>query len=176
MAIRRDNSNEIILNSLEQFNTRSDIRNFLLNQWIQETPGTKYRYFVETLVSGNRIYLERPGRLNKGCDFVIYIENVHQWKNGNDRPPNHDYILNDLSLKKQSLNQAQWTLLISSIRSVYNCETYNTAVQHISNLPVVDGHSYETLLKIMKWFFIEQDITYWSGEGRGKFFSAILNI
>tara|TARA_R110001583_G_scaffold114863_1_gene265275 strand:- start:4594 stop:5124 length:531 start_codon:yes stop_codon:yes gene_type:complete len=176
MAIRQDNSINQILNNIEQYNNRSFIRNFLLNKWIQENSGTKYRYFVEVLANGNRLYLERPGRLNKGCDFVIYIENTHQWKNGNDRPPDHNYILNDLSLKKQSLNQAEWTSLLNSISSIYNCETYNSAIRHISNLPIINGHSYELLLKTIRWLFIEQDITYWSGQGRGMFLSAIQNL
>lgn len=176
MAIRPDNSISINLNNIEQFNNKSDIRNFLLNNWIQEASGSKYRYFVETLTNGNRIYLERPGRLNKGCDFVIYIENTHLWNNGNDRPPDHNYILNDLTIKKQSLNLAEWTSLLNSINSIYNCETYNTAIQHIQNLPVLNGHSYEILLKTIRWFLIEQDITYWSGQGRGMFHSTIQNI
>jgi hypothetical protein len=46
------------------------------------------------VTDGNRIYLERPGRLNEGCDFVVYIENIYLWNNGNDRPPSHMFILN----------------------------------------------------------------------------------
>ena len=102
MTIRPDNSTPIILANIEQFNNRADIRDFLLNQWKQEASQTKYRYFVETLQNGNQIYLERPGRLNKGCDFVIFIENHLLFKNGNDKPPRHDFILNDLRLKKQN--------------------------------------------------------------------------
>jgi hypothetical protein len=176
MAIRPDNSNIIVLNNIEQFNNKSDIRNFLLNQWIQEASGAKYRYFVETLANGNRIYLERPGRLNKGCDFIIYVENTYLWKNGNDRPPDHNFILNDLSLKKQLLNQDQWSSIINSVHSIYNCETYNNAFYHIANLPIINGHTYEVLLKTIRWFLIEQDITYWSGQGRGMLFSTIQNI
>ncbi len=100
MAIRQDNSTAITLPSVEQFNNKTAIRDFLLRQWISESPQTKYRYFVEVLNSVQRIYLERPGRLNKGCDFVIYAENSYQWKNGNDRPPNHDLFLTTLPSRK----------------------------------------------------------------------------
>lgn len=176
MGIRPDNSKTIILKNIEQFNNKSDIRVFLLNQWIQEASGSKYRYFVETLTNGDRIYLERPGRLNKGCDFVIYIENTHLWNNGNDRPPDHNFVLNDLSIKKQYLSHQQWIKLLNSIESIYNCETYSLAIQHIQNVPTINGHSYEVLLKTIRWFLIEQDITYWSGQGRNMFFSTIQNL
>ena len=95
MAIRIDNSINIELN-IDQISDKTDLRIFLLNQWIIEIIGTKYRYFVETLTDGNRIYLERPGRLNKGCDFVILIENHVKFKNGNDRAPKHEFITDDL--------------------------------------------------------------------------------
>ena len=38
--------------------------------------------------------------LNKGCDFVVYVEDLILWKNGNDRPPKHDDVLDDLHQKK----------------------------------------------------------------------------
>jgi len=176
MTVRQDNSTNIDLYNIEQFSNRSEIRNFLLNQWIQETPSMKYRYFVETLSDGNRIYLERPGRLNKGCDFVIYIENTYLWNNGNDRPPDHKFILNDLASKKHTLSQNEWSSFLDVVGRIYNCDTYQNAIALATNLPVPNGHSYEMLLKTIRWFFIEQDITYWSGEGRGMFNNAILNI
>jgi hypothetical protein len=100
MAVRQDSS--ITLPSIEQFNNKKDIRGFLLQQWIAESPHAKYRYFVETLQTGTKIYLERPDRLNKGCDFVIFGENAYLWNNGNDRPPDHGFIINDFISKRQS--------------------------------------------------------------------------
>lgn len=175
MTIRPDNYTPITLANIEQFHNRSEIRNFLLNQWMQETPSTKYRYFVDTLINGNRIYLERPGRLNKGCDFVIFIENHIRFNNGNDKPPRHDFILDDLTLKKQSLNTKEYQNLILSITDIYNCDTIKNASIRLENQQVV-GESYELILKIIRWFLIEQDITYWSGEGRLRFFNAVKNI
>lgn len=172
MAIRQDNSTAITLPSIEQFNNKTAIRDFLLRQWISESPQMKYRYFVEVLNSGQRIYLERPGRLNKGCDFVIYAENSYQWKNGNDRPPNHDFILNDLTLKKNTFTQQQWDVFLLAVTEIYNSNPYANATQFINGLPIL-GHDYELLLKLIRWFFIEQDITYWSSKGREMFYDAI---
>lgn len=173
MTIRPDQSIPIVINNIDQINNKSTIRNFLLNQWIIEAPNAKYRYFVETLTNGNRIYLERPGRLNKGCDFVIYIENHILFNNGNDKPPPHNFILNDLAIKKQALPVAVWQILIASIKTIFNCQPYNIASQSLQNLPVM-GESYEVILKTLRWLFIEQDITYWSGQGRQMLFNEIL--
>lgn len=176
MTIRSDNPIEVVLNNLEQFNSKADIRNFLLKQWISEIKATKYRYFVETLVDGNRIYLERPGRLNKGCDFVIYLENIYQWQNGNDRPPNYNFILNDLAAKRNELSQNEWQIFLDAVADIYECRTIQIAMNKTNQLPLSQGHSYELLLKTIRWFFIEQDITYWSGQGRARFFNAIQNL
>ncbi|MBS1537263.1 MAG: hypothetical protein JST20_05890 [Bacteroidetes bacterium] len=172
MAIRQDDSITITLKNLEQFNNKTDIREFLLKQWISESPQKKYRYFVEVLNSGKHIYLERPGRLNKGCDFVIYVENIYQWKNGNDRPPNHDFVLNDLKLKKNIFSQQQWDKLLLCVNEIFNSKPYRNTIQFTNELPII-GHDYELLLKLIKWLFIEQDITYWSGEGRELFYRKI---
>ena len=172
MTIRHDQSISIVINNIDQINNKTTIRNFLLNQWITEAPNTKYRYFVETLANGNRIYLERPGRLNKGCDFVIYIENHIIHNNGNDKPPPHNFVLDDLTIKKQAFTANEWQLLIASITNILNCQPYTVAAQNLHNLPVV-GESYEIILKTLRWLFIEQDITYWSGQGRQMLFNVI---
>lgn len=174
MAIRQDNS--IPLNiSVDNMNDRTVLRTHILNQWILENSNAKYRYFVEVLTNGNRIYLERPGRLNKGCDFVIFIENHLTFKNGNDKPPKHDFIVDDLVIKKQQLNPTQWIQLLQAIGAIYNCETYNIAIAFCNNLPNI-GESYELILKTLRWLFIEQDVTYWSRQGRNMLHSHILSI
>jgi hypothetical protein len=173
MAIRPDQSIPVILNDVDNINDKSAIRNYLLKKWINEEPNEKYRYFVETLINGNRIYLERPGRLNKGCDFIIYIENHMLYKNGNDKPPPHDFILYDLVIKKKVLTDIEWQNLINSITSIFNCQSYSIASQTSQDLNIV-GESYEVILKTLRWLFIEQDITYWSGQGRSMLFDKIL--
>ncbi|WP_198305443.1 hypothetical protein [Arcobacter vandammei] len=173
--IRNDNSLDVNLYNIENYTTRSSIRQFLLQIWSSEKIATKYRYFVETLNNGDRIYLERPGRLNKGCDFVIYIENQFLWGNGNDRPPAHEFIFNDLISKKQSLSIQEWNNLLNAIEVIFNCKNYNNSLLYTSNLPIV-GLEYELLLKLLRWFFIEQDLTYWSGAGREMLYQGILNV
>ena len=64
------------------FMMSSEIRKILLDFLVCEKAGTgnkentsKYRYNVELLACGNKIYLTRPVPLNKGFDFVIHVEN-----------------------------------------------------------------------------------------------------
>jgi len=175
MAIRQDNSLTLNISGIDTINDKVQIRNYILNQWISEVANTKYRYFVETLTSGDRIYLERPGKLNKGCDFIIYIENYIVYGNGNDRPPPHNFILDDLVIKKQSLTVAEWSNLIKSITCIFNCESYLVSISHTATLSSV-GLPYDVVLKTLRWLFIEQDITYWSGQGRHMLYDAIVSL
>jgi hypothetical protein len=147
----------------------------LLKQWIFETPETKYRYFVETLSSRNKIYLERPGRLNKGCNFEIFIENLICFKNGNDKPPTHEFIIEDLKFKKSLLSSADWDNVINAITKIYTCQSYSYAEAQVASLAIY-GESYELVLKLLRWFFIEQDITYWAKSGRRMLYEEILKI
>ncbi|MBN2893676.1 MAG: hypothetical protein JXL97_17535 [Bacteroidales bacterium] len=175
MTIRNDNSIELELYNINEFNNKVIIRDFLLDNMKQENSGTKYRYFVEKLNSGNRIYIERPGRLNKGCDFVIFIENHILFNNNNDKPPKHEFLLEDLNFKKQGLSNTEWNFLLDAITSIYNCEPFETAFSKIEALPVL-GEDFELILKLLRWFFIEQDITYWAKSGRQMLFNAINSI
>lgn len=173
--IRNDNSLNVSLLNIESFFNKAEIRKYLLQAWAIETIHTKYRYFVETLNNGNRIYLERPGRLNKGCDFVIYLENIYVYNNGNDKPPSHKYIFNDLIQKKQNLTRLEWNGLLEAIDIIFNCGKYDDTIVKTRNLPII-GLDYDSLLKLLRWFFIEQDLTYWSGMGRKMLFRDINNV
>jgi hypothetical protein len=175
-VIRNDDSQELELLNIESYTTRSDIRRFLLQTWSNEVIYTKYRYFVDVLSNGDKVYLERPGRLNKGCDFVIFVENKFLYKNGNDRPPAHNDILNDLRNKKEYYNIGEWTNLLSAINIIFHCGNYDSVLFYIANLPSNIGMDIETLLKLIRWFFIEQDLTYWSGMGREMLFEEINHV
>ena len=178
MAIRQDKSISSNIPSIDNINDKTSLRKYILNIWINEKPNQKYRYFVENLNNGQeRIYLERPGKLNKGCDFIIYIENHILYKNGNDKPPAHNFIINDLSDKKSKLSPKEWLSLLKAIESIYNCDPFDTSFIFCNNLPDIDeGESYELILKLLRWLFIEQDITYWSGKGRKMLYDEILKL
>jgi len=146
---------------------RAEIRAEVFQHWINEKPGTPtvrntYRYDVEKLSDGSWVYLTRPTRLNKGADFVICCEHFTKFKNGNDKPPSH----NDLLLEFCQLGQpaAQLKELLAALRRIWDCEN---SKQVLESLKLFKGNAKaERALLLAKWFFIEQDVTYWTESGR----------
>lgn len=175
MTIRNDNRTDINFYNQVDGLSAKQIRDLLLETWKAESLGTLYRYFVETLQTGKRVYLERPGQLNKGCDFVIFVEDFILFANGNDKPPRHRDLINDLA-SKSNLNRAQFLQLRSLIQDVYNCNPMQPILVQASTLPVNTGWPHELVLKAVRWFFIEQDLTYWNRTGRAMLWNAIQNI
>lgn len=174
MTIRIDDRQEKTLD-VDNIHSRKELRKFILTTYVEEDCNAKLRYYVETLENGKRIYIERPAQLNKGCDFVVFVEDFILYQNGNDKPPKHDDVLEDLREKKHTLTMDQYEQLKLAIESIYNLEQYNNTIQYTQTLPPV-GWDYEVLLKLLRWLFIEQDVTYWSGSGRNMLYSAISSI
>ena len=92
--------------------SRNDVRMRVVNALATEAPGTgtgddasKYIYYVETLSSGDRVYLQRPANLHNGFDFVVCVENANYAEPGKRRRnfPKHDDFGEDLQMKKAVL-------------------------------------------------------------------------
>jgi hypothetical protein len=142
----------------------------------EENPGqgrqekaAHYVYYVEKLADLNRIFLTRPARQRQGFDYLIHVEN-HRFMNGRDNPK-HDDILNDLKRKK-SKDLENYKQLVDLINSVYLCndpEDILTSTQ----ISFSDGYPIDLILKVCKWFFIEQDTRYWNYSGRTMFKESI---
>ena len=88
--------------------SREALRFKIINKFLKEKPGywkdnvqhpTRYKYFVETLSDGRRIYLKRPTHLNKGLDFQVTVEKL---QGNEDKRPSFDDILTDLEAKKRN--------------------------------------------------------------------------
>ncbi len=86
-------------------NSREELRKTIVNTFLSEKKGywngttqvvTRYKYFVETLQEGNRIFLLRPTFLNKGIDFQVWIEKFDRQK---DKRPSHSVMHEDIQLK-----------------------------------------------------------------------------
>jgi hypothetical protein len=147
---------------------RTRLRAMVLQLWIQEAPGgagkvSAFRYNVERLADGSKIYLARPARLNKGADFVVMCENFLFYKNGNAKPPRQRDLIDELGkLVKRSNAHSQE--ILGALREVWECRDINVVV---GNLKLFKSDvSAERVLKLAKWLFIEQDVTYWSYSGR----------
>lgn len=160
-----------------QSTSRIKIRSEIFHHWLNEVAGTPtlkntYRYDVETLPDNSLIYLTRPTRLNKGADFVIYCENFTKFKNTNPRPPKHDDIIREIEFViSQSMAHRQE--FIDALKRIWECEDSDLV---ISNLKVNSKEIRASrALLLAKWFFIEQDVTYWTESGRHMLWNSIKN-
>jgi len=158
-------------------NSRNELRRKVIDQFFKEEAGTgtgdktsRYTYFVEELQNGNRIFLTRPAYLKKGFDFVIRVEDA-VFSNGRDNP-SHDDIFEDLKKKKKE-NPVHYNRLHDAMIRVYNCEEPNEVLKDLIDVKFQSGFSVELILKVLKWFFIEQDIRDWNYSGRGMFKSGL---
>lgn len=159
-------------------NSREKLRKVVVNAFLSEKGGywkngvkhvTRYKYFVETLKDGRRLYLLRPTYLNKGIDFQVWVE---RFDGKNDKRPSHGDIFKDLEIKKKE-NSQDIPKLIDAINRVWNCEEPDSVLNDLKGVEFKKGLPVEMVLKILKWLFIEQDITYWNYDGRGMLREAI---
>lgn len=150
--------------------SRKELRDKTISKFLEEHSGywvdgkkhvTRYKYFVEQLKDGRRIYLLRPTFLNKGIDFQVWVERMNGEE---DKRPSHKNVIEDLKLKKLE-SSSKIKLLMSLITEVWNCKEPDACLKE-NPLSFKGGFSVELLLKILKWLFIEQDITYWNYDGR----------
>ena len=162
---------------LEVIGDRKSIRKQVIIKFLEEEPGTgkgdlcsKYIYEVENLADGRKILLKRPASLNKGVDFTVHIENARFGNRGAIDMPSHSDIFQDL-LEKKSSNPIDYEKVKALIHKLYNCE--NLESQDYDILEFRTGYSIESILKAIKWLFIEQDVTYWNWSGRNMLFSAL---
>lgn len=161
--------------------TRNSIRQAVVLEFFNEEAGdgkgdlaSKYIYYVETLSDGNRIYLQRPAHLNKGFDFIIKVENIQFRDKGSLKyAPSHSNIIEDLKNKKNE-NVEEYNRLFKYIESIFNCNEIES--EWFYEFSFTTGKSVELLLKVIKWLFIEQDITYWNYSGRNMLMNGIREI
>lgn len=161
-------------------NNRTDLRRFIIEYFLKEAPGTgngdltqKYRYDIKRFSNNRVLYLDRPAPLNKGFDFIIRVENYRfiQSYRGKQDAPKHAEIISDLKLKKAG-NPCLYGLFIKEIEKVYNCLPYLIDISWFSGI----GIPVDILIEIIRWLFIEQDVTYWNYSGRAMFFDGIKSI
>jgi hypothetical protein len=152
--------------------TRNDVRMRVVNMLACENPGTgsgnkasRYKYFVETLSSGNRVYLQRPANLHNGFDFLVCVENANYAPEGRRQRnyPKHEDFGEDLFLKRQE-NPVMYARLFGLLERVFECHDVSDA--EINDVKFEYGLPVDHIVKTIKWLFIEQDIRYWNYSGR----------
>ncbi|WP_304181978.1 Dam family site-specific DNA-(adenine-N6)-methyltransferase, partial [Leptotrichia trevisanii] len=171
-----------VMNEIELYNfnfsSRKEWRKSLILEFLKEEAGTgkgelasRYKYYVEILKNGEKIYLNRPATLNYGMDFTVHLENTQFRLQGPARDmPSHSNIIDDLK-QKQLENFCEYEKVKKILNKLYNCEFVNE--EEYSNIYFAIGIEIEGILKIVKWLFLEQDVTYWNYSGRGMLYQCL---
>lgn len=161
---------------------RNTIRDEIIMKFLQEPPGTGKKdkcsrvfYTVED-IHGLKILLRRPAPLNKGFDFIV-ITDVYLFKKNNRRhkDPSHADIIDSLIYCKQNY-PAQYNDVINEINNVFNnCNPSNITTNNIGFFKDYQNnlHPIQIIIYILKWLFIEQDMTYWNWSGRQMFYDTL---
>lgn len=149
--------------------SREELREKVVKKFLEEKPGpakdetyNRYVYLVEKTKEGN-IILVRPANLKLGFDFRIDVEGMIF--SGGKNTPSHIDLFENLKYK-DSRNKQFCNAVIEAIVDVNNMEEPNIILRNFKDINI--GYSVELILKLSKWFAIEQDIRYWNGWGRNK--------
>ena len=169
----------IVLKWLLRSSNPSAQRKTLARKWLAESKYSTYRYFVEKCKDGKYVYLRRPTFLNKGFDFQVNLEDfrstTRRAQGVTKEMPSHPDIIKDLRSKLRQKPNLKRDLY-KAVSSVYDCIEPDKVLARRPRLrKFTAGLPIEKTLKIIKWLFIEQDLTYWLGTGRNMFMSAIEN-
>jgi hypothetical protein len=149
--------------------TRKSILEKVVLKFMEEKPGpaedenyNRYEYHVEKIKQGE-VVLTRPANLKLGFDFRIDVPSMKFLRN--TVSPSHEDMFQDLKLKHSKDPDFAEQVRKAIIR-VYNMEEPADVLKTINDKNI--GLSVELLLKVSKWFAIEQDVRYWNGWGRNK--------
>ncbi len=166
-----------VIDWLVKASDRTAQRRALAEKWLEEGQYANYRYNVETCQDGSKVYLLRPTWLNKGFDFQVNVEGFKsetRHARGNTiEMPSHRDVIKDLQQKIKA-NPSLKEEFFAAISEVYDCLEPDEILRNHPTLQNVNrGLPMDKLLKITKWLFIEQDLTYWLQTGRNMLMSAI---
>lgn len=147
---------------------RIEIKNKPKEEFRELLENIEYRgYEVEELRNGNKIVITKPGGKSvygrpKKEDFLVFIFNPEEnelWQ------ITHKQILSDIVGKAEE-NKIRTISLIDLLEKVKNGEEPNDLIEEINNLVFTTGETVETLSKVYKWIWGQEDVNYPSGEGR----------
>ena len=158
---------------LESFKIENSERTSFLTK-LNEIPYLLYE--VEQLSDKNKIVINKPGgkrdsygRLQHN-DFMVFIYNPSEeslWL------ISHDEIKNDLIEKYQN-HKEKALLVIKSLYAVCNGEEPDNVINKLHPSSTV-GLPIDTILKVYKWIWGQEDCNYPNQKGRWLSMDAILN-
>ncbi len=144
------------------------IKNQPREQFKQLLEDIEYRgYEVEELQNGNKIVITKPGGKSiygrpKKEDFLVFVFNPNEnglWQ------ITHKQIFQDIE-NKANEDKNKTIQLINLLERVKNGEDPDDFIDEINKLSFNEGETPETLLKVYKWIWGQEDVNYPNGEGR----------
>jgi hypothetical protein len=144
------------------------IKNQPREQFRQLIEAIEYRgYEVEKLQNGNKIVISKPGGKSvygrpKKEDFLVFVFNPKingLWQ------ITHKQIFQDIE-NKANTDKNKTIQLIDLLERVKNGEDPDNFMDEINKLSFSEGETPETLLKVYKWIWGQEDVNYPNGEGR----------
>jgi len=123
-------------------------------------------WVVDKLHDGRSIFLIRPAWLNKGYDFKVCVEG---WEESENPAPTHDEIYSDLYWKREHDNWTSFEAICMAVLDVHDGASPQSVLKRYSDeFNFTVGRTPESLLRVLPWLFIEQDIRYWNYDGRNR--------
>jgi hypothetical protein len=146
------------------------VNTFIKTEYKKKGKGIKFQYPVESLPKGEVLYIARPGH-KKNFDFKVDVVWNHGFGEGS-----HKEIAMDLRRKRKKKPRT-FAKLLGAVTQIYNCaeNDVDALLKKYRGLKnsFRTGGAVETLLKVMKWLFIMEDIVYWDNEGRAFLFNFL---
>lgn len=162
-----------ISGSIGRFEIVKEIVNaFIEFEGNKKGKGVKFRYSVEDLSNGKKLYIHRPG-VKWNFDFKVEIPTTCGLEEGR-----HEQIA--LLLRKiKNQNEKEFDELWAMTSDLYHCVN-NDVDSMLKKTPITHEKDpkVDILLKVVKWLFIMEDIIYWHYEGRAflyNFFVYVIN-
>jgi len=151
------------------------INTFIETEGLRRGHGIKFRYPVENLSTGEKLFIIRPAGLRK-WNFDFKVEVLPKFGLGRGT---HKEIISDFMSKKQE-NPKKFHNLLKILTIIYKCSEndVDTLLKKYSNLQNLfkTGAKVDVLLKLVKWMFIMEDIVYWNYKGRSMLYEGILEM
>ncbi len=146
---------------------------FIETEAVKRGFGIKFRYPVENLSTGGKLYIFRPAGLNK-WNFDFKVDVLEEFGLGKGT---HNDIVSDFKLKKNE-NPNRFGDFLKVFNSLYTCSENDVDYLLESNPYLMEafqsGSKLDILLKVVKWMFIMEDIVYWNYKGRTKLYEFII--
>jgi hypothetical protein len=176
-VFQKPNRRKFVIDWILEASDSQSQRRALAEKWLEEGRYADYRYNVETCADGSRIYLLRPTPLNKGFDFQVNLEGfrsrIRKPRRNTLEMPSHGDVKGDLQQKLAEHPDLKKDLF-SAVSAIYDCQKPHDVLTNWPSIKKIQaGLAIDSLLRIIKWLFIEQDLTYWGWTGRDKFMAAI---